>query len=339
MISKTKSLLSKQDIELLVNKNFSDKVKVQSITEYSEGFFNAVYCVEFVETFEGYKEVVLKTGIEQDRYVLTYEKDIMRTETEVYNKLSECGVPIPKILYTDFSRKLVKCDYFFMEKLEGATWEKTENLLTDENRKKLHYELGRYTAMIHNLEGDYFGYIKNDKSYQFSTWKEAFKSFIDNIIEDGVKGGVDLPCDEIYSKIEPFFYALDDVKKPSLVNYDMWSKNIILNNKDGEYVIAGIIDHERAFYGDPIAEFISTQTICGNLEDATKFKEGYSEVNGTFFEMNKNEQIRFMLYNVYMGLLMGVEIYRYDEKDIPRFMEQSRMFINTHIKKLDELGM
>ncbi len=132
--------------------------------------------MEFVKAHEGNKSVVLKTGIEADKYVLTYEKDIMSTEIQVYEKLSRCGVPIPKILHTDFSRQFVKCDYFFMEKLEGATWEKTENLLTDENRKKLHYELGRYTAIIHNLEGDYFGYIKNDKLYQFSTWKDAFKS-------------------------------------------------------------------------------------------------------------------------------------------------------------------
>ncbi|MFV0519484.1 MAG: phosphotransferase family protein [Lachnospirales bacterium] len=337
MISKTKSLLDDNSIELLVKKNFGEYVEVERITEFSEGFFNAVYCVEFTKAFEGHKSVVLKTGIGADKYVLTYEKDIMSTEIQVYEKLSRCGVPIPKILFTDFSRQHVNFDYFFMEKLEGLTWEKAENLLTDKNREKLYYELGKYTAMIHNIKGDYYGYIKKDKSYQHSSWKEAFISFIDNIIEDGIKGGVELPFEDIYKKIEPFFYTLDDVKEPSLVNYDMWSKNIILNKIDGEYAIEGIIDHERAFFGDPIAEFISTQTICGDLENATMFKDGYSKFNGSFFEMNKSERIRFMLYNVYMGLLMGVEIYRYDESDISKFMDMSRTFINTHLEKLDEL--
>lgn len=51
--------------------------------------------------------------------------------------------------------------------------------------------------------------------------------------------------------------------------------------------------------------------------------------------MNRNEEIRYAMYTVYMGLLMGVEIYRYDEEDIPGFMEASRFVIGMGLSKLN----
>lgn len=337
MVSKTKNILSHGVIELLVHTNFGEQAVVSSVEEFSEGFFNAVYGIKFVHPVNGYDEVVLKVGVDPDKYVLTYEKNIMKAELDVYQKLEQRGVPVPKVLCQDFSRCEVAFDYFFMERLCGATWDKLKNDISAENEKELQFQLGKYTAMIHSIKGEYFGYIKEDKSYQFETWQEAFKSFIYNIIDDGRKGNVELPYDEVLNAFNPHWHLLDEVKEPSLVNYDMWSKNILLYNRNGTYIIDGIIDHERAFYGDPLAEFISTITICGDITKASAFQKGYTDVACDFFSLNKNEQIRFAMYNVYMGLLMGVEIYRYEESKIPKFLEMSRYVISEGLGKIKEL--
>ncbi len=338
MISKTKTILSHKTIETLARANFGEWVRVAEVSELTEGFFNAVYVLSFDEPVEGYNEMVLKVGVQPDKYILTYEKDIMRTEVAVYHLLAKNGVPAPKVLRSDFSRKLVSCDYFFMEKLTGATWDKLTDKLTPENSKQLQYNLGRYTARLHSIKGDYFGYIKDDETFHFQTWGEAFRSFIINIIEDGRRSNIELPYVEILETFEPYWPILDEVKEPSLVNYDMWSKNILLLEKDGEYVIDGIIDHERSFYGDPIAEFISTITICGELANAVSFQKGYGEESGKPFTFSKNEQIRFCMYNVYLGLLAGVEIYRYEEENVPKFLEMSKYVINRGLSALKELG-
>jgi aminoglycoside phosphotransferase (APT) family kinase protein len=337
MVSNTKSILSNEVIESLVRTNFGEQAAVSSIEEFSEGFFNAVYGIKFVHPVNGYKEIVLKVGIDPDKHCLTYEKDIMKAEVAIYQKLEPIGVPVPKVLCYDFSRCHVACEYFFMEKLCGATWDKLKNEISEENEEQLQYQLGKYTAMIHSLKGEYYGYIKEDKSYQFETWQEAFKSFIYNIIDDGRKDNVDLPYDEILDTFDPLWHLLDEVKEPSLVNYDMWSKNILLDKRNGTYVIDGIIDHERAFYGDPLAEFISTITICGDITKAIAFQKGYAEVTGDFFSLNRNEQIRFAMYNVYVGLIIGVEIYRYEESDIPKFLKASRNVISEGLGKIKEL--
>lgn len=335
MFSKTKSILTHEKINQLVRSCFGQEVLIESISELTDGFFNAIYVLGFSKPVKGYEEMVLKVGVEENKHILTYEKDIIHTEILVYQMLSKTEVPVPEVIHYDFSRTLINCDYFFMVKLQGQTWAKQKSMLTPQNTEQLQHDLGRYTACIHSIKGNYFGYIKDDSSYHYSTWREAFRSFIDNIINDGKNDNVDLPYEAILSSFEPLWSLLDEVKEPSLVNYDMWDKNIMLREDNGTYVIDGFIDHERAFFGDPIAEFISTVTICGELQDALSFQKGYSEIRP--FVFNKKEQIRFWMYSVYMGLLAGVEIYRYDQEDIPKFLEMSRYLIKQGLDNIREL--
>ena len=338
MVSKTKTALSQEDIQRLVTANFGAEVRVKSVEEFPEGFFNAVYAISLNQPVEGFSEVVLKVGIEPGKHILIYEKDIMRAEIAVFKMLAERGVPVPKLFCTDFSRSQIPCDYFFMERLMGPTWSKAPTDISPENAERLQYQLGKYTAMMHGIKGEYFGYIKEDTSYHYPTWREAFRSFIENLIEDGRRDGVELPYDDVMETFEPHWHLLDEVTDPSLIHYDMWSKNILLIQRDGEYTIDGIIDLERAFYGDPIAEFISTNTICGDVSQAKVFQKGYSEVAGGFFAWTKSEQIRFAMYNVYMGLLGGVEVYRYDESETPRRLMGSRYFIGQGLAKIKQLA-
>ena len=224
MRSKTKTILSSDKISELVKANFGETTVVTDVTELTEGLFNAIYVIHLAEPLKGHDKIVLKAGVQTGKYILTYEKEILRTEVFVYGKLADAGVPVPRVLCHDYSQKLVDCDYFFMEFLQGSTWAKLSDKISSENSQKLQYDLGVNTAKLHSIKGPYFGYIKDDESYHYDTWREAFRSFIDNIIDDGRKGGVSLPYDDILQALEPYWYTMDAVKEPSLVNYDMWAK-------------------------------------------------------------------------------------------------------------------
>ncbi|MGW2815569.1 phosphotransferase family protein [Streptomyces sp. NPDC001415] len=54
-------------------------------------------------------------------------------------------------------------------------------------------------------------------------------------------------------------YALDEVTEPRLVHFDLWPGNIFAHPGDDTRPvrITGLIDHERAFWGDPAAELVS----------------------------------------------------------------------------------
>ncbi|WP_167483591.1 phosphotransferase family protein [Paenibacillus xylanexedens] len=289
---------------------------VEDITELTEGWFNAIYVLSFAGPgVLGYKELVLKTGVQSSKYVLSYEKDIMRAEVHVYKLLEDTIIPIPQIIVKDFTKSLVDFDYCFMEKLQGSNWMILDEKITPENKEKLIAELAKYTAALHNVKGDFFGYIKDDKQFQFHDWSSAFKGMMNTMIQDGREQGLDLPYDSIMNEFEALWGILDEITVPSLVNFDMWNKNIMLAEKDGEYYIDAIIDHERAFFGDPYAEFISSATICGDVLKSETFMENYSLISGKPFTFTRNDRIRLYMYNMYMTLLMGVEVYRYSEEE------------------------
>lgn len=337
MISNTKSILSRETIEMIVRENFGQDIVVEGITELTEGWFNAIYVLSLAgQGVLGYKELVLKTGVQSSKYVLSYEQDIMRAEIDVYSLLEDTIVPIPKIITTDLSKSLVDFDYFFMEKLQGSNWMKLDEQITPENKEKLIAELARYTAALHNVKGDYFGYIKDDKQFQFPDWSSAFKGMMKSMIQDGREQGLDLPYEAIMSELEPLWEVLNEIKEPSLVNFDMWNKNIMLTDKDGEYHIDAIIDHERAFFGDPYAEFISSATICGDVLKSQTFMENYSLVSGKPFTFTRNDRIRLYMYNIYLTLLMGVEVYRYNEEDTKQRLAYCNWKIPNDLLELKE---
>lgn len=333
MFSNTKTKLDKAAIDRLLANAFGHGAQSVQVTELTEGMFNAIYDIRLMEPLFGTDEIILKAGVQNGKHILAYEKEIMRTELYIYGLLPSIGVPAPKVRFADTSKTLVDCDYFFMEKLAGDTWAHLMPQISPGNMAELQRELGEYTAKLHSVGGPYFGYIKEDVSYHYPTWREAFRAFIDRMTEDGIRDGVELPYGDIYKGLEPYWHLLDEVRTPSVVNYDMWAKNIMLICENGRYRIDGIIDHERAFYGDPIAEFLSTQTICGNLENAAYFRKGYESVRP--FVFGESEKIRMKMYQVYMALMVGVEIYRYDVDDREAFMQRSGQWIQKCLAELN----
>ena len=112
MKSRTKNLLTKQEIRKLVKINFGNACEIGRIEELKGGMFNAIYKISRVKEMD---QSVLKVGAAPKTPLLTYEKDIMRTEVECYRLIKEhTNVPVPAVLAYDFSRKHIESSYFFM---------------------------------------------------------------------------------------------------------------------------------------------------------------------------------------------------------------------------------
>ena len=78
--------------------------------------------------------------------------------------------------------------------------------------------------------------------------------------------------------------------------------------------ITGIIDFERSFFGDPVADLTSAMMLFENVEQEFDFQKGYSEISGTPFLITDDDRIRMNLYRLYMSVILFVESYRYDEQ-------------------------
>lgn len=130
------------------------------------------------------------------------------------------------------------------------------------------------------------------------------------------------PAAEISAAIEASAGVLDEVTTPCLVHFDVWPGNVFLT-LDETPRIQAIIDHERAFWGDPLADFV-TPTIFGELDESDEIVAGYREAGGVV-EFTASTRARIALYRLYLALIILTENgpRQYPEKEYASLRDRS----------------
>jgi aminoglycoside phosphotransferase (APT) family kinase protein len=301
MDSQTKKRLDESELVRLVKAGFGEGVTIEAYKELTEGWFNAAYSIRLNDGLE----VVLKLSPPTGTKMMRYENDIMRVEVEVLQMLGGLKqIPVPKVFYYDSSKLLIDCEYFFMELIEGQSYKQVKESLSRADQEAIESELGRYNRLINEIKGDHFGYYAQDGQCN-RKWSEVFNEMIMDVLRDGQEAGVKLPMDYewIEKEINNRLPALDIVTEPRLVDWDLWEGNVFV--QDGR--IVGLIDFERALWGDSLMEF-----YFGRLSESEAFNRGYGDglVIG-------NSKERRKLYNLLFDLILCIECpYRkYDNKE------------------------
>ncbi|KDN17511.1 aminoglycoside phosphotransferase family protein [Amycolatopsis rifamycinica] len=211
---------------------------------------------------------------------LTYEHDLLETEAEYYRLASG---PLPSVVGAGPG-------FLLMTEVPGVPWSEVSG-----TGPHLRTELGAIVARLHETTGDGFGYLQDPPH---PTWPAAFTAMVDAILSDAVRYRVRLPRPgaEIAHLVRRHEPLLAQVTTPVLVHFDLWRGNILL---DGGHV-SGIIDAERAFWGDPVAEFVSL-TLFRDLDEP--LLTGYGAAS-----LDAPARRRLTLYRVYLGLIMLVEM-------------------------------
>lgn len=124
---------------------------------------------------------------------------------------------------------------------------------------------------------------------------------VNNLIADATVLEVKLDTlriQQILDKAEPY---LKEVKEPSLVHFDVWVGNIFVSKTHN---FQGLIDWERAMWGDPVGDFISLNLFHDFSKNEYLIK-GYNSV--TPFEVTPSIRVRANLLRMYLGMIMMVE--------------------------------
>jgi aminoglycoside phosphotransferase (APT) family kinase protein len=310
MKSLTKSKIPQHMIGELVRACFGEAAELLGVREQGGGMFNTACMVTVKNILDGpERELVLKVSVLPDAELLSYERNVLHTEIDINRKLGESGVPVPKIVAADFSQKLLNSDYFFMEKLPGVTWFEMNTLLSFEDKTRLKEQLGSYTAMIHSVKNDRFGYPS--LGIMYDNWRDAFLAMLENVVRDGQKLRLRLPYKEIISAVTSRASLLEEITQPRLVDFDLWAGNVLLTDQNGAYEIEGFIDFERAFYGDPYADLVSAMMIYDDVRREGSFLKGYERVSGRELGFNDNDLMRMLMYRLYLSMITAIETYRY----------------------------
>lgn len=242
-----------------------------SSEELTEGTFNTVYRIGRPDG-----DLILKLSPDPDAPGLTYEQDLIHTEAEFY-RAALGKAPVPEVVHEGE-------DYLLMTALPGTT------LQSAGAAAGVRGELGGIVASLHEVTGTGFGYPQKGLVQR---WSEAFLSMVDDVLGDAERYAVRLPrpAEQVWQAALDRKELLDDVHTPRLIHFDLWDGNVLV--EDGR--ITGLVDGERAFWGDPVAEFVSL-SLLGTLDE--ELLAGY----GADVDREK-----LSLYRVYLYLIMLVE--------------------------------
>jgi Ser/Thr protein kinase RdoA (MazF antagonist) len=129
----------------------------------------------------------------------------------------------------------------------------------------------------------------------------------DAVLDDARRYGawLPLPADDIARTARSAYAALEEVTVPCAVHFDLWQGNILVDRTTGTPRIGGLIDGERMFWGDPLADFVSL-ALLGDIRKDEAFLAGYWEAGGRA-GFDRSARLRYALYRSYLYLIMLAE--------------------------------
>lgn len=223
-------------------------------------------------TYNTVEELTLTDG---SRYVLktaptapglAHERQLLVSEADFYGAAAKADVAAPRVVVLDG-------DTLLMTLCPGEPW---DDSLTDTEVTSLRTELGRQLARLHEITGPGFGYPSGALGPLAPDWRTAFTTLYDAVLDDTRRYGawLPLPADDIARTARTAYTALDEVTVPSAVHFDLWQGNILVDRTSGTPRIGGLIDGERMFWGDPLADFVSL-ALLGDIRTDESFLAGY----------------------------------------------------------------
>jgi aminoglycoside phosphotransferase (APT) family kinase protein len=305
--SLTKRRIDAATLETLVADAFGAHVGIVGCRELGDGFFNAAYRLQLTDG----QDVVLKVSPPPGAALLTYERDIMCAEVEFFRAAATTGVPLPRLLHAGVDRSVIDGDYIVLSAIEGATWNSVHNDLDDAQSAALRRQLGGHIARLHRISNPkgLFGYPALPE-LSAPTWPDAFAAMLDALIDDAQRYGVELPGPDgrLREAVRRGTDDLAEVTTPALVHFDLWPGNVMIDNwaAGGAPRITGVIDGERAIWGDPLMEFVGID-VFGRAERDEALRAGYIALAGTIADDAAAER-RLALYSLYMHLLLLIEM-------------------------------
>ncbi|OOC54071.1 MULTISPECIES: phosphotransferase family protein [Nocardiopsis] len=292
-------------LDTLVRAAFGEDARVREHAALTGGTYNTVHRLLLHDG----RRSVLKLAPPPDRPRLTYEHGIMATEAMVYERARAAAGPLaPEVLHAGTVPEDPRREYLFLSHLPGTPLYDVRSGLAPRRLAPVRRELGRTVAALHTVTGHEFGYPAQE-GLRAPTWPEAFGAMVEAVVADASRFAVELPGGgaRALRLVWANLAHLAAVRTPVLTHFDLWDGNVLVTGPDGAGApgLSGIIDAERAFWGDPAADLVSL-ALFGDIREDTAFLEGYREAGGTV-DFTPELLRRLTLYRVYLYLIMFTE--------------------------------
>jgi aminoglycoside phosphotransferase (APT) family kinase protein len=275
-----------QDVLGMSQRAFGQDTAVISARELIGGLYNSTYLVEIKE--KGH--VILRVAPKADQQSRV-EWRLMRNEYAATPYFAPLAHMIPRILFADWTGELTCRDYMFQTRLDGLTGIEGLTLHPPATWGAYYRQLGAITAEVHKIKGERFGPVR---SRGFTKWSDSVFATLADIIADMIEFNLDASdVRRAFAAINVNSDLLDEITEPRLLHGDLWTSNVLLAEDGPEPRIVGLIDHDRACWGDPAADWGFYVLANKPAETRAAFLSTYGQI-----EVNDVTQWRSTVYRV-----------------------------------------
>lgn len=290
MESATKNKKNFQQLSKMVLQTLS--VNLLEAEELTEGYCNAAYKLRLADG----RAAIIKIAPSSEDNLLQYEKGMMQSEVAAM-RLAQTNTEIPVAQVYVANDQCTLCDspFFIMECLSGESLAKIKSHLDSIVLQKLYFDLGRILKSLHQIHGKHYGLLSGlfCTSDWFSSFFQMMEALLQNAQTQKISLGREPACILAYLQTRKAIFM--EVNTPCLIHWDTWDGNLLIQNND----IVGIIDWERALWGDPLMEY-NFRSFTWN----TNFLRGYGIEH--FSEQQKE---RILWYDIYLNLILYIEAF------------------------------
>ena len=180
----------------------------------------------------------------------------MGKEVLVYGLLNSLPVPTPEILFADDSRQVVDANYALMTRLPGGPASRVTDGLRVEDVANIWRQIGEIARAFHAVTFDQFGYLGPQGVLEPVGGNRAH---ITRILDSHLRtfrdqGGDPALADSVERRLLEDAWLLDTCDQPVLCHDDLHEDNVLVERRDGHWIVTGVVDMENASAADPMLD-------------------------------------------------------------------------------------
>lgn len=261
-------------VQAMCRAAFGAGTRVASACEIDLGSYNNTFRVDIGAG----QPVILRVAPAPARQTRT-ENELMRNEYASVPYLAPIMAMMPRTLAIDFTHTVIGRDYQFQAVLPGLPGPDGLAAYPRPQWATFYRQLGSISARIHGIRGRRFGWVADPA---FDTWSGAILASLGDLVMDLDEARIDAAdLRQVVTAAGRDTGILDEITEPRLLHGDLWHANVMITPGEPEPTICGVLDGDRAFWGDPAFDWAIFLAGLRPGSERDAFWETYGPLDAT----------------------------------------------------------